>query len=73
MCDSRTNLSKILSEQVSEAYDGVVNIFKTHIPMTVKIGEAIYYSKSIAEYSPSSKASIAYADFAKEMLSNEER
>ena len=73
MCDSRTNLSKILSEQVSEAYDGVVNIFETHIPMTVKVGEAIYYSKSIAEYSPSSKAGIAYADFAKEMLIYEER
>ncbi|ABR50076.1 Cobyrinic acid a,c-diamide synthase [Alkaliphilus metalliredigens QYMF] len=73
MCDSRTNLSKVLSEQMSEAYDGVVNIFETHIPMTVKVGEAIYYSKSIAEYSPTSKAGIAYADFAKEILTYEER
>ncbi len=73
MCDSRTNLSKILSEQVSEAYDGVVNIFDTHIPMTVKVGESIYYSKSIAEYSPSSKAGTAYADFAKEIINYEKR
>jgi chromosome partitioning protein len=73
MCDSRTNLSKILSEQVSEAYNDVVNIYETQIPMTVKVGEAIYYSKSVAEYCPTSTASIAYKDFTKEMIGNEER
>lgn len=30
MCDSRTNLSKILSEQVKEAYNGVIKIYETH-------------------------------------------
>lgn len=73
MCDARTNLSKILSEQVNEAYTGVVNIYETQIPMTVKVGEAIYYGQSVAEYSPNSKASIAYTDFAKEMIDHEER
>lgn len=73
MCDSRTNLSKILAEQVNEAYEGVVNIYDTQIPMTVKVGESIYYGQSIAEYCPTSKASIAYNDFAKEMISHEER
>lgn len=73
MCDSRTNLSKILSEQVNEAYNGVVKIYETHIPMTVKVGEAIYYGQSVAEYCPSSSASIAYKDFAKEMMCHEER
>ena len=73
MCDSRTNLSKILSEQVNEAYNDVVNIYETQIPMTVKVGEAIYYSKSVAEYCPTSTASIAYKDFTKEMIGDEER
>lgn len=73
MCDSRTNLSKILSEQVNEAYNGVVNIYDTQIPMTVKVGEAIYYGQSVAEYCPTSTASIAYNDFAKEMIAHEER
>ena len=73
MCDSRTNLSKILSEQVNEAYNDFVNIYETQIPMTVKVGEAIYYSKSVAEYCPTSTASIAYKDFTKEMIGDEER
>ena len=71
MCDSRTNLSKILSEQVNEAYNGIVGIYKTSIPMTVKVGESIYYGQSIAKYCPSSAASIAYTNFAKEMISYE--
>ncbi len=73
MCDSRTNLSKILAEQVNEAYKGVVNIYETQIPMTVKVGEAIYYGQSVAEYCPTSTASIAYSNFAKEMIGHEER
>ena len=73
MCDTRTNLSKILSEQVNEAYNGVINIYDTRIPMTVKVGEAIYYGQSVAQYCPTSTASIAYQDFAKEMVANEER
>ncbi len=73
MCDARTNLSKILSEQVNEAYNGVVHIYETRIPMTVKVGEAIYYGQSVAQYCPTSSASIAYQDFAKEMVANEER
>lgn len=73
MCDSRTNLTKILSEQVNEAYNGVVNIYDTHIPMTVKVGEAIYYGQSVAQYCPTSTASIAYKNFAKEMIGLEEK
>lgn len=73
MCDSRTNLSKILSEQVNEAYNGVVNTYETQIPITVKVGEAIYYGQSVVEYCPTSTASIAYKDFAKEMISYEKR
>ncbi len=73
MCDARTNLTKVLSEQVNEAYDGVVKIYNTQIPTTVKVGEAIYYSKAISEYSPTSTAGIAYADFAKELIEDEKK
>ncbi|MCH4888951.1 ParA family protein [Acidaminobacter sp. JC074] len=73
MCDTRTNLTKVLSDQVSEAYDGKVKIFDTQIPTTVKVGESIYYSQAISEYSPSSTAGLAYQEFAKEMLDSEIR
>ena len=44
MCDVRTNLCKIITEQVMETFDGQIRIFKSMIPNTVKVGESIYYS-----------------------------
>ncbi len=73
MCDTRTNLSKVITEQVKEAYNGVIKIYETHIPMTVKVGESVYYGQSISEYCPDSKAGIAYSKFAKELVGNEEK
>lgn len=36
--------------------------------MSIKVGEANYNGKSIIEYNPSNKVSIAYENFAKEFL-----
>ena len=47
MCDNRTNLSKLLTQQVEEMYQGKIAVFKTKIPKTVKVGEAIYSGQSI--------------------------
>lgn len=67
MCEKRTNLSKILTEQIEEIYQDKIIIFQTKIPKTVKIGEAIYSSKSIKKYAKGSSADIAYDSLAKEI------
>ena len=50
MCDARTNLCKVITEQLTETFEGQIRIFKSVIPNTVKVGEAIYYSESLLEY-----------------------
>ncbi|MBN2260749.1 MAG: ParA family protein [Clostridiales bacterium] len=45
MCDSRTNLSKVLSEQVNEAYSGLVDIGKTHAYLIAAIVHSIFARK----------------------------
>ena len=50
MCDARTNLCKVITEQLTETFEGQIRIFKSVIPNTVKVGESIYYSESLLEY-----------------------
>ena len=37
----------------------------------MKVGESIYYSLPVAEYSPKASAGMAYRKFAKELVSYE--
>lgn len=67
MCENRTNLSKILTEQVEEMFQNKIKVFKTKIPKTVKVGEAIYSSQSIKKYAKGSSVDIAYDNLAKEI------
>ena len=67
MCDNRTNLSKLLTQQVEELYQGKIAVFKTKIPKTVKVGEAIYSGQSIKKYAKGSSVDIAYDNLAKEI------
>ena len=67
MCDSRTNLSKLLTEQVEEMYQGKIKVFKKKIPKTVKVGEAIYSGQSIKKYAKGSSVDLAYDHLAKEI------
>lgn len=71
MCDVRTNLCKIITEQVMETFDGQIRIFKSMIPNTVKVGESIYYSEPLLEYAPKSKACRAYQNLAEEVAGYE--
>lgn len=68
MCETRTNLCKTVTEQVMETFEGQVRVFKTKIPFTVKVGESIYYSMPLMEYSPKCNAAIAYEKFGKELI-----
>ena len=71
MCDARTNLCKVMSEEVIETFEGQLRIFESMIPNTVKVGESVYYSEPLLEYAPDCKACIAYENFAKEMIAYE--
>lgn len=70
MCDERTKLFKEAKGLIDEYYSGKIDIFNSHIPHTVKVGEANYYSRSILEFEPKSKAAAAYENFAKEVLNH---
>lgn len=50
MCVARTNLCKVITEQVSETFAGQLRIFDSKIPNTVKVGESVYYSEPLLEY-----------------------
>ena len=71
MCEARTNLCKVISEQVAETFEGKIKIFNSKIPSTVKVGESIYYSEPLLEYAPENKACKAYLDFGKELIAYE--
>lgn len=71
MCDSRTNLCKVLSEEVTESFQQRIRVFENRIPSTVSVGESIYYSMPIEKYNPKATAGIAYENFAKELMDNE--
>lgn len=71
MCDGRTTLCKVLTEEVTGSFQRQIKIFKNRIPSTVKVGESIYYSMPIALYSKKASAGIAYRKFAKESIDYE--
>lgn len=60
MCEERTNLCKVITEEVAEAFDGKLCIFESKIPNTVKVGESVYYGEPLLEYAPRTKACKAY-------------
>jgi len=67
MCDERTRLFREAKTLLDEHYGDKIKIFNTHIPSTVKVGEANYASRSLLDYDPTGKAALAYAAFAKEV------
>ena len=67
MCDNRTNLCKVISEEVAETFQGQIWIFDSWIPTTVKVGESVYYSGPLIEYAPGNGACEAYRMLAKEV------
>ena len=70
ICDERTRLFKEAKALLDENYGESIRIFNTHIPNTVKVGEANYVSLSVVEHDPGSRAAIAYTNFAKEVINN---
>lgn len=48
MCEKRTALCKVLTEEVTENFGEQIKGFEIQIPSTVKVGESIYYGKPLA-------------------------
>lgn len=71
MYEKRTNLCKVLTDEMQDFLRGKIHIFDAKIPNTVKVGESIYYGKSVLEYSPKSSASLEYRKLAREVIANE--
>ena len=71
MCEARTNLCKVISEQVADTFEGQIRIFNSKILNTVKVGESVYYSEPLLEYAPETKACKAYLNFGKELIADE--
>ncbi|MCL2253080.1 MAG: ParA family protein [Lachnospiraceae bacterium] len=69
MCDTRTNLYKDINEIMESMYSQTVRIFNTVIPQSTLVGEAILNQQSVLIYDKKSKPSLAYKEFAKEVLS----
>jgi len=70
MCDERTRLFKDAKGLLDDYCGDKIKIFNTHIPSTVKVGEANYASRSILDYDANSKAALAYSAFATEVTSH---
>lgn len=68
MCDTRTNLYKDALRLVQDHYGKSIRIFQSQIPMSVKVGEANFYSQSMMSYHPKSKVTLAYQGLAKELM-----
>lgn len=71
MCEERTNLCKVITDEVAEAFNGKLRIFDSKIPSTVKVGEAVYYGEPLLEYAPRTKACRMYQNLAKELIADE--
>lgn len=65
LVDRRTNLSRVVEERIRQRYGDLV--FKTVIPMNVKLAEAPAASKPIIGYAPESAGSVAYTALAQEL------
>lgn len=72
MCEERTNLCKVLIEEVMESFQKQIKVFETRILSTVKVGESIYYGKSLEQYCPKASVSMAYRKLAKEIVNYED-
>jgi chromosome partitioning protein len=73
LCDERTRLYREAKSLLDDFCADRIRIFDSHIPSTVKVGEANYSSTSIMEYDANNKAALAYTAFAREVIGHAER
>ena len=67
MLDSRTNIGLEVIEEVRKCFKN--KVFNTIIPRLVRLVEAPSHGKPINAYDPTSRATLAYSNLAKEVIS----
>ncbi|GAA0797688.1 ParA family protein [Faecalicatena orotica] len=71
MCEERTNLCKVITQEVEDQFNGKPRIFNSKIPRNIKVGESVYYGEPLLEYAPRTKACKMYQNLAKEVIADE--
>lgn len=69
-CEERTRLFREIRAEVTEAFGKDVPIFRTAIPHTVQVEEAVRRGMTVLEYAPASKASKAFLAFGEEVIAH---
>ncbi len=72
MDSPNTIVSTQVRQLIEQGFADVVPIFKTRIPRSIKVAEAVLYHKTICEYMPDNPAALAYERFTDELLEKEE-
>ena len=67
MLDGRTNIGLDVIEEVRKYFKN--KVFNTIIPRLVRLVEAPSHGKPISDYDPASRATLAYQNLAKEVIS----
>ena len=67
MLDGRTNIGLEVIEEVRKCFKS--KVFNTIIPRLVRLVEAPSHGKPISDYDPTSRATLAYQNLAKEVIS----
>jgi len=70
MLDGRTNIGLEVIEEVRKYFKN--KVFNTIIPKLVRLVEAPSHGKPISDYDPTSRATLAYQNLAKEVISRNE-
>lgn len=68
MIDQRPRFSKDVAALVRDTYGGMVRVFETEIPFSVRVAESNAEGISIYRHDPRGKAAQAYEKFTKEVL-----
>jgi chromosome partitioning protein len=66
MVDKRTVLAKDVRDSLKERFGD--KVFKTEIPVNIRLAEAPSYGKPITHYDPESPGAKAYRELADEVL-----
>lgn len=68
MVDNRTNYAKEIGDLLRETYGSKLNVFKTHIPHSVRASESSAEGVSIFTHDPKGRVSNAYQMLTEEVL-----
>lgn len=73
LADMRTNLAHTTEKKLRENYGRAIPVYRTVIPLAIKVAETCASGKSIYRYDKNNAATKAYESFTKEVLADGER